>query len=157
MPGFAEYFAEAQTPGRGPGRLLLFGGHRRFFAAMLDLFVDHFLERLVIFVGIRFRFPFRSGALNEPVTVTCDWPPNRLVLCLKIKGVENDWRPLLAHVESLQCLKGGPPFFVQCNNLAINKCIPNIERGDRIFYFREFAAQILFVSRGRSPPAALRQ
>jgi hypothetical protein len=35
---FAEYFAEAQTPARRPGRLLLFGGDRRFLAAELGWF-----------------------------------------------------------------------------------------------------------------------
>jgi hypothetical protein len=46
----------------------------------------------------------------------------------------------------LQQLKGRSALIVQCDDFAINDGILNIMGGDRVFYLRELAAQILFVS-----------
>jgi hypothetical protein len=46
----------------------------------------------------------------------------------------------------LQQLKGRSALIVQCDDFAINDGILNIKGGDRVFYLRELAAQILFVS-----------
>jgi hypothetical protein len=48
----------------------------------------------------------------------------------QIECVECDWRSHQPHVEALQQLKRRSVFVVQCDNLAVNNCVTDIERSD---------------------------
>jgi hypothetical protein len=78
-----------------------------------------------------------------------DWPASEIlsVKPQQIECVENNWRPHQAHVEALQQLKGRPAFVIQRHNLAVNNCILNVERSNRISYVCELLSEILLVPR----------